>query len=212
MDANNPITAAVFSAFLNCPTKAHLLAIGAQCARQLLCRYRGAHFIYVQIGGETRTTRWGRGSRTSRFQTGGRNFDYQTTRHYVDCETAVYNFRAPRRPKERQPQPSAQLAPLCPCCFRLRKSQTSPTRFACVSGRSASSQRSGIVADTGTLIYGDGHHHKSVKIADHVTRTLKIVDAIEATRCGRETAAAHSEQALRGLRLPTKVSRRCHRT
>jgi hypothetical protein len=28
MDASNPITAAVFSAFLKCPTKAHLLAIG----------------------------------------------------------------------------------------------------------------------------------------------------------------------------------------
>jgi hypothetical protein len=27
MDASNPITAAVFSAFLKCPTKAHLLAI-----------------------------------------------------------------------------------------------------------------------------------------------------------------------------------------
>src|ERR1700722_4739693 len=28
MDANNPITAALFSAFLKCPTKAHLIAIG----------------------------------------------------------------------------------------------------------------------------------------------------------------------------------------
>jgi hypothetical protein len=28
MDASNPITAAVFSAFLKCPTKAHLVAIG----------------------------------------------------------------------------------------------------------------------------------------------------------------------------------------
>jgi hypothetical protein len=28
MDANNPITAALFSAFLKCPTKAHLMSIG----------------------------------------------------------------------------------------------------------------------------------------------------------------------------------------
>jgi len=28
MDASNSITAAVFSAFIKCPTKAHLLAIG----------------------------------------------------------------------------------------------------------------------------------------------------------------------------------------
>jgi hypothetical protein len=50
MDANTLITAALFSAFLKCPTKAHLIAIGEPAP--------GAHFadietliVYVQSGG-----------------------------------------------------------------------------------------------------------------------------------------------------------------
>jgi hypothetical protein len=36
MDTNNSITAAVFTAFLKCPTKAHLLAIGEFCTDYFL--------------------------------------------------------------------------------------------------------------------------------------------------------------------------------
>ena len=52
MDANNPITAAIFSAFLKCPTKAHLMAIGEPAPDYLFRRHRGAHIVYVQSGGE----------------------------------------------------------------------------------------------------------------------------------------------------------------
>ena len=45
-------------------------------------------------------------------------------------------------------------------------------------GALALSQATGILADTGTLIYGEGHRRKTVKIADHVIRTRQIIDAI----------------------------------
>ena len=116
------------------------------------------------------------------FRQAGDSFDYQTTRHYVDCETAVYNLAPSRRPKERHPQPSTTTRTLVPVLFLPWEKPDTFDKICLCFGALGLSQRTGIVADTGTLIYGNGHHHKSLKIGDHVTRTLKTVDAIEATR------------------------------
>jgi predicted RecB family nuclease len=53
-------------------------------------------------------------------------------------------------------------------------------------GALALSQATGILADTGTLIYGDGHRHRTVRIGDHVARTRQTIDAIGATCRSRE--------------------------
>ena len=53
-------------------------------------------------------------------------------------------------------------------------------------GALALAQGTGILADTGTLIYGEGHRHKTVKIEDYVARTRQIIEAIGATCGGRE--------------------------
>ena len=45
-------------------------------------------------------------------------------------------------------------------------------------GALALSQATGILADTGTVIYGEGHHRKTVKIGDHALRTRQTIDAI----------------------------------
>ena len=53
-------------------------------------------------------------------------------------------------------------------------------------GALALSQVTGILADTGTVIYGEGHRRKTVKIGDHVVRTRQTIDAIGATCHSRE--------------------------
>ena len=182
MDANDPITAEVFSAFLKCPTKAHLLAIGAPAPgsyfvdieARILSMYKSVAKQELRVGVEV--------AELLDFRQAGDSFDYQTTRHYVDCETAVYNLAPSRRPKERHPQPSTTTRTLVPVLFLPWEKPDTFDKIRLCFGALGLSQRTGIVADTGTLIYGNGHHHKSLKIGDHVTRTLKIVDAIEATR------------------------------
>jgi predicted RecB family nuclease len=53
-------------------------------------------------------------------------------------------------------------------------------------GALALSQATGILPDTGALIYGEGHRRKTVKIADHLARTRQIIEAIEASRQGQK--------------------------
>jgi predicted RecB family nuclease len=48
-------------------------------------------------------------------------------------------------------------------------------------GALALSQATGVLADTGVVIYGEGLHRKTVKIKDHVFRTHQTIDAIGAS-------------------------------
>jgi hypothetical protein len=77
-------------------------------------------------------------------------------------------------------------APLSPSCFLpWDRPDLSDSLLLCF-GALALSQATGILADTGTLIYGDGHRHRTVRIGDHVARTRQTIDAIGATCRSRE--------------------------
>ena len=66
----------------------------------------------------------------------------------------------------------------------------------------------GVLAKTGTVIYGEGRHRKTVKISDHAIRTRQIIDAISGT-CrsseppplvlNRHCAACDFQPTCRGL-------------
>ena len=187
MDASNSITAAVFSAFLKCPTKAHLVAIGepapgtffADIEARISSMYKAAAKRRLRVGAEV--------AEPLDFGQLWRSLDYETITHYVDCETAVYDFALPpHRPGGRQPQESSPSGTFVPVLFLpWDKPDLSDSLLVCF-GALALSQATGILADTGTLIYGDGHRRKTVKIGDHVARTRQIIDAIGATCHGRE--------------------------
>ena len=110
-----------------------------------------------------------------------------TITHHVDCETAIYDFALPpHRPGGRQPQklsPSGTFVPVL--LLPWDKPDVSDSLLVCF-GALALSQATGILADTGTLIYGEGHRRKTVKIGDHAARTRQIIDAIGATCHSRE--------------------------
>ena len=77
-------------------------------------------------------------------------------------------------------------APLSPFCFHPGTNRTFPTACWCVSVRLRCRRSPGILADTGTVIYGEGHRRKTVKIGDHAVRTRQTIDAIVATCNSRE--------------------------
>src|SRR6266446_4162085 len=96
MDASNPITAAVFSAFIKCPTKAHLLAIGEHAP--------GAYFADI----EARIASLYKAASKRRLRVGAEVAEpIDLVTHEVDCETAVYDFALPQhKPRGRQPRES----------------------------------------------------------------------------------------------------------
>jgi predicted RecB family nuclease len=182
MDANDPITAGLFSAFLKCPTKAYLMAIGepapgayfADLEARISSAYKAAAKRLSPIATE--------GTQFLEFKDLRRSPDHDAITHYVDCDTAVYDLAPqPLRPGARQNQtlsPSGTFVPIR--LLPWDKPDLSDSLFVCF-GALALSRATGVLADTGTLIYGDGHHRKTVKIADRATRTRQIIDAIGGT-------------------------------
>src|SRR5260370_34897377 len=105
MDARNPITAGVFSAFLKCPTKAHLLAIGepapdaffANIEARISSMYKAEATRRPPIGAEV--------AELLDFGQLSRSLDYETIKQHVHSETAVYDFaRSPHTPGAPKPQ------------------------------------------------------------------------------------------------------------
>jgi hypothetical protein len=187
MNASNQISAAVFSAFVKCPTKAHLLAIGEPAP--------GAFFVDIEarissMYKPVAKRQLHSGAKVAEFLEFGQlwcSLDDGTIPHYVDCDTVVYDFALPQRRREgRQPQKSSPSGNVVPVLFLpWDKPNLSDNLLVCF-GALALSQAIGTLADTGTLIYGDGYRRRSVRIGDHVVRTRQAIEAIRATRSSRE--------------------------
>jgi predicted RecB family nuclease len=187
MGASNPITAAVFSAFLKCATKAHLLAIGepapssyfVNIEERISSMYKAVAKQRLRVGAEV--------AELLDFGELWRSLDYEAITHHVDCETAVYDFALPpHRPEDRQPHQSTPSSTFVPVLFLPWDKPGISDNLRLCFGALALSQGVGLVADTGTLIYGDGHRHKTLKIAELVARTRQTIDAIGATCHGRD--------------------------
>ncbi len=179
MKTNNSITAAVFSAFLKCPTKAHLLAIGepAPCTyfadidARISSMYKAV--ARRRLGVETEL------AEPLDFGQLWCSPDCATITHDVDCETAVYDFTLPPGGRQSQePSPSCAFVPVL--FLPWDKPSLSDSLLVCF-GALALSQTTGILPDTGTLIFGDGCRHRNVKIGNHVARTRQIIDVIGAS-------------------------------
>jgi predicted RecB family nuclease len=187
MDASNLITATVFSAFIKCPTKAHLLAIGepppgtffADIEARISYMYKAVANRRLRVGAEV--------AELLDFGQLWRGPNYATITHDVDCETAIYDFALPsHRPGSRQPPKLKPSSTFVPVLFLPWDKLGVSDRLIVCFGALALSQATGLLADAGTLIYGERHRRKTVKIGDHVARTRQIIAAIGATRRDRE--------------------------
>src|SRR5208337_1687074 len=155
MDAGDPTTAAVFSAFIKCAMKAHLLASGAPVTGTFFAdmetrissmyKMRAKHLLVPTDA-----------AKPLNFGEIWRDPDCATVTCEVDCETAIYDFALPpRRPGRRQPQKLKPPSNFVPVLFLpWDKLDVSDTLAMCF-GALALSQATGIVPDTGVLIYGE---------------------------------------------------------
>jgi predicted RecB family nuclease len=111
-----------------------------------------------------------------------RSREHDAITHHVDCDTAVYNFASPLdRPKARQRQNLSPSDTFVPILFVPWDKPGLSDRLVVCLVALALSQTTGILPETGTVIYGEGHHRKTVKIKDHADRTLHTIDALEGT-------------------------------
>jgi predicted RecB family nuclease len=182
MDANNPITAGLFSALLKCPTKAHLMAIGEPAP--------GNHFIDIETSissmykaaAKRQSLIAAEVSEFLDFKERWRSLDHDATTHYVDCDTAVYDLAPPRhRPGGRHRQELSSSGSFVPLLFLpWDKPGLSDSLLVCF-GALALSQATGVLAVAGRVIYGDGHRRKTVNIGDHAVQTRQSIDAIRVT-------------------------------
>ena len=181
----NLITASLFSGFLKCPTKGHFLAVG-ETAPDTFFRDIESRISSMYKSVATRQSRDGaQASASLDFGDLRRNLDYDAITYHVDCGTAVYNLALPegRSGRHYPKRPSGIFEPV------LFLPWDKPDRcdsMVLSFGALALSQITGILADTGTLICGDGQRHRSVRIGDHVARTRQIIDTILTTWRGRE--------------------------
>ncbi|HWX29882.1 MAG TPA: hypothetical protein VNZ53_20895 [Steroidobacteraceae bacterium] len=152
MDANNSITAAVFKAYLKCPTKAHLLAIGEPAPATFFTDIE-ARISSMYKSAVTRTLRVGNDvAEPLDFGKLWSSRDHETIAHPVDCETTVYNVAPPsHEPESCQSQESTPFGTFVPVLFSpWDKPDISDSLLVCF-GALALSQVTGILADTGTV-------------------------------------------------------------
>src|SRR5208282_2995767 len=158
MDASTPITATVFSAFIKCPTKAHLLAIGehapgtyfADMEARISSLHKAAAKRRLRIGAEV--------AEPIDFGELWRSPDCATVTHEVDCETAIYDVALPqRKPRGRQPRESPSSGPFVPALFSPWDKPNLSDKLLVCFGALSLLQATGILADTGTLISGDSY-------------------------------------------------------
>jgi predicted RecB family nuclease len=187
MGANNLITAAVFSAFLKCPTKAHLLVISDPDSGTYFADIEARILSMYKAAAQQQPSPEAEFAQTLDFEQLDYGRKYETVPRYVDCKTAAYDLAlplyTPGRHRSRRSSPSTTLLPIL--FLPWDKPELSDSLLLCF-GALALSQATGILADTGMLIYGAGHRHRTVKIGEYVARTRQVIDAIRATYHSQE--------------------------
>jgi predicted RecB family nuclease len=186
MNANNLITASVFSAFLKCPTKAHLLVIGEPNSGTFFADIE-ARISSMFKAAAQRLCAGGEFTETLDFRQLAYSGDLESAPRYVDCKTTIYDLALPPyMPGHHRSQKSSPFKSFRPILFLpWDKPELSDSLLVCF-GALALSQATGILADTGMLIYGDGHRHRTVKTGEYVARTRQIIDSIGAPRRSQE--------------------------
>jgi hypothetical protein len=166
------ITATVFSAFIKCPTKAYLLAIGEHIPEAYFADIHARTAFLYKASAKRRPRVGTEIAELVNFGELWRTPNDPTVTHEVDCETAVYNLAVP------QSKPRGRQGTFIPVLFSPWDKLDLSDKLLVCFGALSLSQATGILAGTGTLIYGDGYRRRTVKIADHVAQTREIINAI----------------------------------
>ena len=184
MASSDPISVAVFSAFLNCPTKGHLLSISEPAPGAFFVDIEARVSSNYKVVAKRQLRIRGEVAEFIDFEQRSRNLNGETIN--VDCETAVYDGVPQHRPVGHQPQEPFPTGTFVPVLFSpWNKPSRSDGLLVCF-GALALLQATGTLPNTGILIYGNDHRHKTVRIGDHLAQTRRTIEAIAATGPGRQ--------------------------
>ena len=181
MSPTTLITAAVFSAFLKCPTKAHLLMSGAPKSETFFADIEAGIWSMYKATAQRQLCIEAGFARPLEFGQLDCSRTHEAVPRYVDCDTTTYDLARPScNPPRHRSQKSLSRIPLPILFLPSEKSEVSDSLLVCF-GALALSQATGILADIGMLICGDGHRRRTVRIRGYVVRTRQIIDAISTT-------------------------------
>ena len=188
MSVGNRITATEFAAFLNCPTKGHLMGCSESEHRTLFTDIE-AHISSVYKAALKRQTSVGASTENVlHWDQLSPEREHKAISYHIDCDTVIYDLELrPPRPKASTSQKSRPSASYVPVLLSpWEKPSPSDCLLVCF-GALALSQATGTLPESGILIYGDGPRRRNVKVGDHLSRTRQTIEAIRLFRRGRET-------------------------
>src|SRR5215471_8425032 len=183
---SNSITAAVFVAFLQCPTKGFLLArdetapdtFFTDTQARISSMYKSLVSQTLRDGGEV--------IEPLDFSELCADRCHEAIAHPIDCKTTIYNFVLPSCEPEGRPSQEPRTGTFVPLSFTPWDKPDASDNLLICFGALALSQVTGKLPDFGKLIYGEEHRRKNVKIGDHIGPTQQAIHAIHATCYGPE--------------------------
>ena len=211
MDDGTSITASVFSAYLKCALKAHLLVAG----QTVPSSYFADNEEFIAKGYKTKALRHLRksalGFELVAFSEVSRDIGSQLTTRYVDCEAVAYScVQSDLECEEFSARKAASEPDYAPVLFSARNKPDPLDNLLLCFGALAIWQVVGALPEVGKLIYGECHRCKTVTVVDYVVQTQRIIDEISLIYRST-TATTSSEKTLRYLRLSVEMPPYCSR-
>lgn len=188
MYGGTSITVAVFSAYLKCVTKAHHLATYQKAPSSYFVdnealiaeEYRNRAVRHLRESSS--------GFELIAFSEATRDIGSRQGTSYVDCGTVAYTVVSSTRERGNF---AARIAAMghdyVPVLFSAQDKPDLTANLLMCFAALAIRQVTGTLPEAGTLIYGECHRSKTVKIVNHVVRTQQIVDEISLRCGGQET-------------------------
>lgn len=188
MDPSANITAAVFAAYLKCPTKAYLTAHGENSPGTFVAHTRGR----ISAAYKARASQSLRTGLTDSvaidFLRLARDPFRDAGTLFVDCETASYAWGQPASARigrlARRSEGRCDFVPILYSAWD--KSDQSDDLLVCLGALAIGQATGSGIPPSGKVIYGEGHRGKTVTIADHLPKTRQVIEAIASICQGRE--------------------------
>jgi predicted RecB family nuclease len=180
MDASTDITAATFSAYLKCATKAYLTAHSEKAPDTFFADIRGRISDAYKIRASQNLPKGLPDALPIDFLQLIGNPGRDGATLFVDCETSFLacdhsaSLRGSRRAKSSEPP--QHWVPVLYSAWD--KSDQSDDLVVCFGALAIGLATGTEIPVSGKIIYGEAHWSKSVRIADHLQKARQVVEAI----------------------------------
>jgi predicted RecB family nuclease len=180
MGTSANITAAVFAAYLKCPTKAYLTAHGENPPDTFVSDTRG-RISAAYKAGVSKGLGTGPAAVTSiDFLRSTGDPAREAATLFVDCETASYACDRPASARigrlTRRSQSRCDFVPILYSAWD--KGDQSDDLLVCLGALAIGQATGSGIPPSGKVIYGEGHRGKTVNVADHLAKTRQVIEAI----------------------------------